>query len=217
MNCTYKLFSTQSDIHPHLLKTVQRHDSTPYQRPIAQHQLDAFAQTMALVEGRSRPLIIDSGCGTGHSTVKLARTFPCHDVIGIDKSAHRLKKARPLDNVFFMRADLVDAWRLFASANLPIERHYLFYPNPWPKIGHLKRRFHGHPIFRTMFSLAPYFEARTNWNIYADELVMALTTLKQRPQLTLKADQHYITLFEKKYLAAGCEIFIIKNELIKNY
>jgi hypothetical protein len=47
----------------------------------------------------------------------------------------------------FVRADLVDYWRLLAEAGIGLARHYILYPNPWPKIGHLARRWHAHPVF----------------------------------------------------------------------
>lgn len=50
-------------------------------------------------------------------------------------------------NLVFVRADLVDYWRLLEEAGLRLARHYILYPNPWPKIGHLTRRWHAHPVF----------------------------------------------------------------------
>ena len=45
-------------------------------------------------------------------------------------------------NVFFVRADLVDFWRLLAADGVRLARHHL-YPNPWPKIGQVARRWPG--------------------------------------------------------------------------
>ncbi len=212
----YEIDTSQTGPHHDLLKVVRRYKITDYRRPIPHAQTLALEQVIQFTARRDRPLIIDSGCGTGHSTKNLAQQFPDHVVIGIDKSAHRLARAPDfgmLDNALLVRADLCDLWRLLEQQKLRMSRHYVLHPNPWPKIGHLKRRFHAHPVFKTMVRLAPYLEVRTNWRIYADELMMALTELGQRPELVSMTDTAPITLFEKKYLAHGSEIFIVKNNL----
>lgn len=212
----YQEFLTaQTSPHHALVQIVKRYAVAHYRRPIAHHQSASFDQIMAFVAKRNRPIIIDSGCGTGLSTKNLALAFPDHDVIGIDKSLARLSRAEASDlsNFLLVRGDLIDLWRLLASAKLPISRHYLLYPNPWPKVSHLKRRFYAHPIFTSMLLLAPYLEVRTNWRIYADELVIALATMGQQPEISEKTDQNYLSLFEKKYLASSCKIFVVTNNL----
>jgi tRNA G46 methylase TrmB len=205
-----------AQVGPHhaLLKMVSRHKNADYKRPIPHHQLVSFQTIMSFLEKRGRPIIIDSGCGTGLSSRNLAEAYPHHDVIGIDKSAARLKRASsaPLPNLLLVQGELIDQWRLLAKARLPIERHYLLYPNPWPKISHLSRRFYAHPVFTTMLMLAPYLEVRTNWRIYAEELAMALSYLGHKPQIQEKTDQSFISLFEKKYLGAACKIFLVTNQ-----
>jgi tRNA G46 methylase TrmB len=42
------------------------------------------------------PLILDAGCGVGHSTIQLAREFPDHWVIGVDQSEDRLSRRNPI-------------------------------------------------------------------------------------------------------------------------
>jgi hypothetical protein len=79
--------------------------------------------------------------------------LPDHWVIGVDQSEDRLSRKKPYPdalmptNLVFVRADLVDYWRLMAEAGIRLARHYILYPNPWPKIGHLARRWHAHPVF----------------------------------------------------------------------
>lgn len=221
MRMHYQSFHTaQNAVHPSLTKEVIKHAENKFLRPIPSHQEDAFEEIKAFLKKRERPLIIDSGCGTGQSSLALAEKYSDHCVIGIDKSIARLKRAsfKKPDHLLLVRGDLIDLWRLFERACLPITRHYLFFPNPWPKIGHLKRRFHGHPIFNTMISLAPYFEMRTNWHIYAEECYLALKILNRQPSLSLKTDQEALSLFEKKYLMSSCPIYIVKfDEQAKNH
>ncbi len=188
-------------------------------------------------------VILDSGCGTGESTLHLARKFPGVPVIGIDKSAMRLNKAgnehqlrhatspwreerpigstsetptatfprqeeRPIGskngvqqnqgensaepassalgappaNAFWVRAELLDFWKLaleeVQAGRWQVLHHAVYYPNPWPKESEATRRFHLHPIFPTLMALSSTTELRTNWEIYAREFAEAARILQ---------------------------------------
>lgn len=210
----YQNFQTrQISSHHNLTNLVDKYAQSEFLRPIPSHQYDVFEKINSFVKEKDRPIILDSGCGTGLSTKILAEQFPLHTVIGIDKSAARLSRAAESrrENLLLVRGDLIDLWRLFARERFNIERHYLLFPNPWPKIGHLKRRFYAHPIFKVMISLAPYFELRTNWEIYAQECTTALSALGHNPKCALKTDREFMTLFEKKYVNANCPIYVVTN------
>lgn len=213
MKALYSSFkTTQSTVANSLVNTVLRHAKTPYLRPIPKHQQEALSLLLSFVKQEDRPIVIDSCCGTGLSTALLAERFPDHFVVGIDKSIARLSRSPALSssNYILIRGDVIDLWRLLSQENLPITHHFLFFPNPWPKATQLKRRFHAHPVFSTMAKLAPYFEMRTNWDIYALECQEALGTLGLKASLEIKKDQSYISLFEKKYQAASCSIYVVK-------
>lgn len=215
LTSSYQHFYTkQNGPHPSLIDMVKSYAQNTYLRPIANHQLAAFHQICQFVNASMRPVILDSGCGTGLSTTKLAQLYPDHIVVGVDKSAARLSRneSASLTNLLLVRADVIDLWRLLEK-QLPIVRHYLFYPNPWPKISQIKRRFYAHPVFKTMIMISPYLEVRTNWIVYAEELIIALRALGQEPKLTMKTDSAYMSLFEKKYVETECPIYIVTNQL----
>lgn len=157
----------------------------------------------------AKPLILDAGCGVGLSTLNLAVHFPDHFVIGVDQSADRLSRntrwpgALPA-NFIKVRADLVDYWRLMLAAGIRPARHYLLYPNPWPKIGQLQRRWHAHPVFPTIAALGSHFECRSNWRIYVEECASALAQLTGM-QVCCEpyATDAPLTPFEQKYLDSG--------------
>ena len=120
-------------------------------------------------------MVLDSGCGTGESTVLLARRYPDCLVVGVDKSAARLDKAPQLPaNARLLRADLADIWRLMDDAGWKLAQHYLLYPNPWPKPAQLKRRWHGHPVFPDLLVLGGRLVLRSNFEVYVDEFARAL-------------------------------------------
>ena len=197
-------------MHEHLAQQVSRHAVSVFRKPVTEYNRAAFDASLAAWRDHgSMPLILDAGCGVGLSTLHLARQFPAHFVIGIDQSADRLARNvqwpgdRPA-NCVHVRADLVDYWRLLQEAGIGLARHYILYPNPWPKKQHLGRRWHGHPVFPTIVALGGAFECRSNWRIYVEECAAALTQLSgiDVPVESLDAPQP-ITPFEEKYRASS--------------
>lgn len=225
--------SNQESVHKDLAKIVCKYARTQYMRPIALHTQEAFEEACKKIctwarrtDIASIPVVLDSGCGTGESTIHLARRFPDCAVIGIDKSEARIGKgsgARDAEaegiphNAFWIRAELLDFWRLVLDNRWDVRYHAVFYPNPWPKQAECTRRFHMHPIFPTMMRLAPITELRTNWEIYAQEFRDAVGILGEesenipelaslrgiRAELTSLSPDNPETAFERKYAAAG--------------
>lgn len=240
--------SNQDGIHQDLEKMVRRYASTEYLRPFAEHTRNAFLEAENFVNAfyseqeaanadcsekplapfsKAYPVILDSGCGTGESTLHIAQRFPTIPVIGIDKSENRLAKAKAEGkregaieiprNAFWIRAELLDFWRL-ASENIKsgkweIPYHAVFYPNPWPKQSEATRRFHMHPIFPVLMELGKVTELRTNWEIYAQEFAEASRLLAniqgRHSQISLEtfSPEHPETAFERKYKEARQELW----------
>ena len=128
-------------------------------------------------------------------------------MIGVDQSLDRLQRGKPQPlpaNAVLVRADLVDFWRLLAGAGIRLARHCVLYPNPWPKIGHLARRWHGHAVFPAWRELGGVVEVRSNWRTYIDEMALALGLLGARSvEAGRFTTDDPMTPFEKKYLASG--------------
>ena len=207
-----KIESSQLAPHKNLVKVVARHAQHDYRNTIPQYAREAFAELDKTVRADGRPIILDSGCGVGESSWQLALQYPDHLIIAIDKSAQRLDKSKnhalASDAVIFLRADLIHFWQLLEQRQWPVEKHYLLYPNPWPKPSHLQRRWHGHPIFPSLLKTSPEFILRTNWQIYAQEFALAVEYLRAERFLVqpLKTAMP-ITPFERKYQASGHELF----------
>ena len=227
--------SNHDDIYKNLEAVVRKYAATTFLRPVADHTREAFEQACDFVRGFNAAgcaeLVLDSGCGTGESTLHLARKFPNVPVIGIDKSAVRLSKAgneRQLEvsaggscdvpaNAFWVRAELLDFWRLALekvdAGEWKILRHALYYPNPWPKESEATRRFHLHPIFPTMLRLSLVTELRTNWEIYAREFAEAAHVLGDALSLKFNVElgafdpENPETTFERKYKEARQQLW----------
>lgn len=211
--------SAQQGIHENLARLVDKHAAEPFRKLILDYNRAALEAALA---GRppAAPLILDAGCGVGHSTIQLARAHPDHWVIGVDQSADRLARRKPYPdalmpaNMVFVRADLVDFWRLLDEAGLRLARHYILYPNPWPKIGHVARRWPAHPVFPFVVRLGGVLECRTNWRVYAEEFAFALGRLLGAtvPWESFEAPAP-LTPFERKYRDSGQLLYRVVTDL----
>jgi len=217
-----QVVSNQLQPHPRLPELVRRHFKTAHHNPIAGHNAAAFKQLLQALEQNPRPLVLDSFCGTGHSTAILAQRHPQHLVVGIDKSAQRLAKhpASPSANYLLLQADCEDIWQLLAESGLAVQYHYLLYPNPWPKGKHLQRRVHGNASFPLLLRLAAagraasrsdsashgavgHIEVRSNWQLYVEEFGLAMHLAGVRGSIARVTPDPPMTLFERKYHDSG--------------
>jgi len=197
--------SNQRHMHPALARVVGKHLASPYRRPVPDYSLRAYEALRESLAAQARPLILDSYCGTGLSTATLARQHPDSLVVGIDKSSQRLsRQPQHGENCLFLRAQCEDIWALLANDGIVAARHYLLYPNPWPKSAHLKRRVHGHPGFQALLRVGGSVELRSNWQVYVEEFGTAMH-LAGVPGLVQQVpdDGQDLTLFERKYRASG--------------
>lgn len=206
--------SAQSGAHPDLAVLVRRHVAHPYLKPLLPYNCQAFATAITAWRqaDASAPLVLDAGCGVGWSSLRLAEEFPDHFIIAVDQSLDRLERRKPApppSNLIFVRADLVDFWRLLATEGIQLARHYLLYPNPWPKIGHLARRWHGHAVFPTVLALGGRLECRSNWKIYIDELAAAVRQITGQAVETAvyTPEGAPLTPFEAKYQASAQTLY----------
>lgn len=209
--------SNQPDVHPGLVARVQRHLTTPWRQPLHPPSVTAFARVEALRArtGAERSVVLDAGCGTGESTRRLAMRHPEALVVGVDRSAARLRRVGAAEGpvaegrVLWVRAELTSFWRLALEAGWPVSHHYLLYPNPWPKAAQLSRRWHGHPVFPDLLALGGRLELRTNWDIYLREFSQAVTLATGQPMKTgrLEPTGRFLTPFERKYAASGHDLW----------
>ncbi|MFG6176821.1 tRNA (guanine(46)-N(7))-methyltransferase TrmB [Halomonas sp. THAF12] len=210
--------SNQPGPHQDLARRVDRALTHPLRKPLAEHTRQAFAAAEAWRTARAdMPLILDAGCGVGLSTRRLAEAYPDGAVIGVDRSADRLSRdhGELPDNALLVRADLVDFWRLALATGWRPVRHYLLYPNPYPKAAHLKMRWQGHPVFPAILALGGRLELRSNWRLYVEEFSLAIeqATGVAAPVEAYDPDGDFLTHFERKYHLSGQPLWRLAAEL----
>ncbi|NKY37658.1 tRNA (guanosine(46)-N7)-methyltransferase TrmB [Nocardia speluncae] len=109
-------------------------------REVADEPLDADAWF-----GRPAPLVIEIGCGTGTATAEMAQAEPQLNLIGIEvyrpglaQLVQRIERDE-IGNIRLLRGDAVDVLEnMIAPGSLTGAR--VFFPDPWPKARHHKRR-----------------------------------------------------------------------------
>lgn len=201
------VISNQITVHDKLVDVLERNQRSYYKRPIAQHTKDAFDACLKwlAIESAER-IIIDACCGVGESTAVLAKTYPNHYVVGLDKSEARLAKhsayGSSCKNYQVIRADLEDFIRLFRGNNLLAERIFLLYPNPYPKKSQLKSRWYAMPVFKDMIASTQHLEIRSNWLIYLQDCQETCNFYDIDADISPVTGTS-ITPFERKYRAAG--------------
>lgn len=164
---------------------------------------------------RSAPIVLEIGFGMGESTAQIAQTRPDLNFIGVEVhtpgvgSLLKHIEEKGLSNVRVIQHDAVEVLQHMIGANTLAGVH-IFFPDPWPKLRHHKRRLIQAEFVRLIASrLRPgaYLHAATDWEEYAHHI---LDTLAQAPQLQNTAESYAprpdyrpLTKFEQRGLKLG--------------
>jgi len=129
--------------------------------------------------GRRAPVVLDIGFGDGEALAELALAHPERDYLGIEvyrSGVGRLLRTLErggIDNVRVLEADAVEVLREDVP---PASLHgvQLFFPDPWPKKRHHKRRM-VQPQWLALVTdrLAPggFLHLATDWQDYAEHML----------------------------------------------
>lgn len=165
--------------------------------------------------GRSAPTILEIGFGMGETTASIAAQRPETNFLGIEVHTPGvgalLKRAAELNlqNLRVVQHDAVEVLRHMIAPDTLAGVH-VFFPDPWPKKRHHKRRLLQAGFVHLLAQrLAPegYLHVATDWQNYARDI---LATLQAEPLLTNTAPDYAprpeyrpLTKFEKRGLALG--------------
>lgn len=153
------------------------------QLPYAPAPLD-----LAAAFGRAAPTVLEIGFGMGETTAAIAQSRPDVNFLAIDvfaagcgALAKRIDELG-LDHVRVMQHDAVEVVRDMLAPGVLAGVH-VFFPDPWPKARHHKRRLIAPPFVALLASrMAPggYLHCATDWQNYAEQM---LQVLGAEPQL----------------------------------
>lgn len=138
------------------------------------------------VFGNTNPIIVEIGFGMGDATVALAEANPNINYLGIEvhtpgvgKVLSEIKK-RDLKNLFIIEYDALEVLE-FMIGDKSINGIHIFFPDPWPKKRHHKRRMVQRPrtnLFAKKLAPDGYLYFVTDWLEYAEFALEELTATK---------------------------------------
>lgn len=135
------------------------------------------------VFGRAAPRILEVGFGMGETTAQIAAAHPENDYLGVEVHTpgvgSLLNRVAQLGlaNVRIIQHDAVEVLRdMIAPAAL--DGAHVFFPDPWPKKRHHKRRLIQPSFVALLVSrikAGAYVHAATDWQDYAQQIMEVLS------------------------------------------
>ena len=145
--------------------------------------------------GRSAPKILEIGFGMGETTAQIAALHPENDYLGIEVHTpgvgSLLKQIEELGltNVRVIQHDAVEVLSEMIAPST-FDGVHIFFPDPWPKKRHHKRRLIQPPFLALLVGrMKPgaYLHVATDWQEYAEQV---LSVLAAEPQLRNTVDDY---------------------------
>jgi tRNA (guanine-N7-)-methyltransferase len=181
-----------------------------YVLPFEPRPLDAVK-----VFGRSAPLVVEIGFGMGQATAAIAQSRPDTDFLGIEVHApgvgallQRIDELR-LSNVRIVQHDAVE---VLTSTIEPasLAGLHVFFPDPWPKKRHWKRRLIQPPLVAlaaSRLAAGGVLHCATDWQPYAEQMLEVLAAepllVNTTPSYAPRPGARPETKFERRGTALG--------------
>lgn len=170
------------------------------------------------IYGRHAPRVLEIGFGMGEALAALAQAQPGRDFLGIEVHTPgvgnllKLVESNGLTNVRVISHDAVEVLTLMIPPD-SFDGVHVFFPDPWPKKRHHKRRLIQPAFVRLLASrIRPggYLHLATDWVEYAEQM---LDVLKAEPALLNTGDGYAprpesrpLTKFETRGIRLGHEV-----------
>ena len=176
--------------------------------------------------GNQNPVEIEIGCGKAKFLIARAARYPQINFLGIDviwkwmKYAVERCEKRRLANIKFLRADAREAVQ-HGLPNEGVSTFHIYFPDPWPKRRHRKRRLITGAFLRTLherLTATGLVELATDHEDYYLHMRNAVTQsgVDWRGVRSVTGDRLFAapvhTNYEIKYAAAGRPLHYIELE-----
>ncbi|STQ89416.1 tRNA (guanosine(46)-N7)-methyltransferase TrmB [Iodobacter fluviatilis] len=165
--------------------------------------------------GRTGPKILEIGFGMGGPTAEIATNKPETDYLGVEVhtpgvgSLLKLLGEQGLQNVRIVQHDAVEVLEKMLAAD-SLDGAHIFFPDPWHKKRHNKRRLIQPDLVKQLCSRIKsggYVHLATDWEDYA---IQMLEVLSNEPSLKNTAetyaerpDYRPLTKFENRGIKLG--------------
>ena len=185
------------------------------------------AADFSLYFGNDRPVTVEIGFGMGQATAEIAASNPGTNYVGIEVFKAGIGKLlweierRQLSNIRIIEHDAVEVIEKMLNTS-SVSAFHIFFPDPWPKKRHHKRRLLQKPFAELLASRLKeggYIYMVSDFENYAEE---ALAVFSEIPELVNPYGGSFAqgiswrppTKFEKKGLDKNHpirEIYMVKN------
>jgi len=168
--------------------------------------------------GRTAPAILEIGFGMGETTAHIAQLRPQDNFLGCEVhepgvgALLKLAGERDIGNIRIIQHDAVEVIAHMLTDNC-LDGVHIYFPDPWHKKRHNKRRLVQPPLVRLLASrLKPggYIHCATDWEEYAHQMVEVLSgepalenTSKAADGFAKRPDYRPITKFERRGVRLG--------------
>ena len=135
--------------------------------------------------GREAPVVLEIGFGMGASLVTMAKNNPHQNFLGIEVHAPGVgaclgsAKEAGVENLRVMCHDAVEVLEKMIPDN-SLRMVQLFFPDPWHKVRHNKRRIVQVPFAELVMrklKLGGVFHMATDWEAYAQHMLEVMSSI----------------------------------------
>ena len=165
--------------------------------------------------GRTAPAILEIGTGMGDATAHIAALLPEKNFIGVEVhtpgigSLLKLIGEKSITNLRLIQHDAVEVVKHMLAPDSLAGVH-VFFPDPWHKARHNKRRLIQSPFVQLLVSrISPggYLHCATDWEDYAVQMLEVLNAEQQLKNTTngfaSRPDYRPLTKFENRGIQLG--------------
>lgn len=171
-------------------------------------------------------VILEVGFGMGHATAQMAQADPECLILAVDvhsagiSALMRMCERERITNVRVLQADAVKVIQNMIPVD-SLSGFRLYFPDPWPKARHHKRRFVQPQLTELVASrlqLGGTFHTATDWQDYANQMLAVLEDTpglrNQYEGFAPRPEWRPMTAFERRGITRGhtiSDLIFIKN------
>ncbi|RTY56517.1 tRNA (guanosine(46)-N7)-methyltransferase TrmB [Pantoea sp. YU22] len=179
--------------------------------------------------GRDAPVVLEIGFGMGASLVTMAQNNPQQNFLGIEVHAPGVgaclasAKEANVENLRVMCHDAVEVLEKMIPDN-SLRMVQLFFPDPWHKARHNKRRIVQVPFAELVMrklKLGGVFHMATDWEAYAEHMLDVMSSIdgyknqSETQDYVPRPETRPLTKFEQRGQRLGHGVWDLMFERIK--
>jgi len=197
--------------------------------PVMGVEYETAPVDFAALFGREAPVTLEIGFGMGTSLVAMAQANPQQNFLGIEvhspgvgaclATAHE----EGVENLRVMCHDAVEVLEKMIPDN-SLNMVQLFFPDPWHKARHNKRRIVQVPfaeLVKSKLKLGGVFHMATDWEPYAEHMLEVMSSIdgyqnqSQSNDYVPRPDSRPVTKFEQRGHRLGHGVWDLMFERVK--